>query len=84
VTILPNHALHLTAASVRSHLAAPPHWLWRLALAPGRGTGRPPGALRRYFPRHQRFSAASQWLSHVPLALLRRSMATWWRVHHPS
>ena len=30
----------------------------------------PPGALRPYFPRHQRFSSASQWLSHVPLALL--------------
>ena len=48
------------------------------------GAGRPPGALRRYLPRHQRFSSASQWLNHVPFALLRRSMATWWRAHQPS
>ena len=37
-----------------------------------------------YLPRHQRFSSASQWLHHVPFALLRRSMATWWRAHQPS
>ena len=58
----------------------------RVAALPvrGRGAGLPPGALRPYLPRHQRFSSASQWLNHVPFALLRRSMATWWRAHQPS
>ena len=74
-----------TASSVRSCLAAAPRRVWQLTLAVrGRGAGRPPGALRAYFPRHQRFSSASQWLHHVPFALLRRSIATWWRAHQPS
>ena len=73
----PNHALPLPAFSVRSHPAAAPCRVWQMAPAPGRGAGRPPGARRPYLPRHQRFSSASQWLNHVPFALLRRSMATW-------
>ena len=80
----PSAQLTAASVSVRSYLAAAPRCGWRLAPAPGRGAGRPPGARRAYLPRHQRFSSASQWLNHVPFALLRRSMATWWRAHQPS
>ena len=48
----------------------------------GRGHRAPPGALRRDVSRHQRLSSASQWLTHVPLALLRRSITTPWRCLH--
>ena len=62
----PNNGMQATASSVRSCLAAAPQPWWRLALAPGGSAGRPPGALRRYLPRHQRFSSASQWLTMCP------------------
>jgi hypothetical protein len=47
--------------------------------SPGWGAGWEPGAHRAYLPRHQRASAASQWLYQEPRVLLRRSMATWCR-----